>query len=188
MPAPRAYLSHIVLQCFDFDAMVDFYTGIIGFHLSDIGEARGQRMAFLSLDPSLEHHQVALASGRMKGEGGAFHHAAFGVRSLAELNERHEHLKLNGVKGIELWTHGSMLSVYYRDIENNRLEFFLETPYYVKQPIAQTLDVDLAAPQEDVFRAIERKFGADPSFKLMSDWKQQAARLREEGRQSSEQR
>src|SRR5262245_27931391 len=179
MPAPRAYLSHIVLQCFDFDTMVDFYTRVIGFHLSDIGEARGQRMAFLSLDPSLEHHQVALASGRREGEGGSFHHAAFGVRSLAELHERHEHLKRNSVKGIELWTHASMLSVYYRDPENNRLEFFLETPYYVKQPVALTLDVDLAAPQDEVFRVIARKFGADPSFGLMSEWKQRAARLRE---------
>ena len=180
MPTPRAYLSHVVLQCFDLDAMLDFYTRIIGFHLSDIGEARGQRMAFLSLDPSLEHHQVALAGGRKAGDGGSLHHVAFGVRSLAELNERHEHLKRNGVKGIELWTHASMLSVYYRDPENNRLEFFLETPYYVKQPIAEALDVDLAAPQGEVFRAIERKFGASPGFGLMSEWKQRAARLRED--------
>lgn len=175
MPTPRAYLSHVVLQCFDFDAMVDFYTRTIGFYLSDIGEARGQRMAFLSLDPSLEHHQVALATGRRPGEGGAFHHLAFGVRSLAELHERHEHLKRNAVKGIELWTHASMLSVYYRDVENNRLEFFLETPYYVKQPVALTLDVDLSAPQDEVFGEIARRFGADPSFGLMSEWKERAA-------------
>jgi len=180
MPTPRAYLSHIVLQCFDFDAMVDFYTRVIGFHLSDIGEARGQRMAFLSLDPSAEHHQVALATGRKEGEGGALHHLAFGVRSLAELNERHEHLKRNDVKGIELWTHASMLSVYYRDPENNRLEFFLETPYYVKQPVALALDVDLTAPQDEVFRVIASKFGADPSFGLMSEWKQRTARQRED--------
>jgi catechol 2,3-dioxygenase len=179
MNKPRAYLSHAVLQCVDFDAMLEFYTGVIGFHLSDIGEARSQRMAFLTLDPSLEHHQLALATGRKGIEGGGLHHLAFGVRSLAELNERHEHLKSRQVKGIELWTHASMLSVYYRDPENNRLEFFLETPYYVKQPIAETLDVDLAAPEEEVFRAIERKYGADPSFGRMSDWKMRAARQRE---------
>jgi catechol 2,3-dioxygenase len=180
MPKPRAYLSHIVLQCFDLDAMLDFYTGVLGFHLSDIGEARGQRMAFLTLDPALEHHQIALATGRRQGEGGALHHLAFGVRSLAELHERHEQLKRNSVKGIELWTHASMLSVYYRDPENNRLEFFLETPFYVKQPIAEMLDVDLAASEEEVFGLIERKYGADPSFKPMREWKEQAVRAREE--------
>lgn len=178
MTAPLAYLSHVVLQCIDFDAMVDFHTRVIGFHLSDIGEARGQRMAFLSLDPSLEHHQLALATGRTAGTGGALHHVAFGVRSLAELNERHQHLQHNGVRGIELWTHASMLSVYYRDIEDNRLEFFLETPYYVKQPVAEQIDVDLAAPEAEVFGAIARKYGADPSFEPMSAWKQRAAMAR----------
>ena len=182
MPQPRAYLSHVVLQCSDLDAMLDFYTRVLGFHLSDFGEARGQRMAFITLDPALEHHQVALVSGRKQGEGGALHHLAFGVRSLPELNERHEQLKRHRVQGIELWTHASMLSVYYRDPENNRLEFFLETPVYVKQPVAEMLDVDLAASEEEVFGLIERKYGADPSFGRMSDWKERAARLREEAK------
>lgn len=180
MTTPKAYLSHIVLQCFDFDPMLDFYTRVVGFHLSDLGEARGQRMAFLTLDPGLEHHQLALADGRKVGDGGALHHAAFGVRSLPELNERHERLKSQGVKGIELWTHATMLSVYYRDPEENRMEFFLETPFYVKQPVAQTLDVDLAAPEAEVFRLIREKYEGHPGFGPMSDWKKRAVLEREQ--------
>lgn len=181
MTQPRAYLSHVVLFCHDFDAMLKFYTEEIGFHLSDIGEARGQQMAFITLDPSLEHHQVALVGGRKGSDPGALHHLAFGVGSLAELHERHEHLKARQVPGIELWTHASMLSVYYRDIENNRLEFFLETPFYVKQPIAALLDVDLSASEETVFRQIEDKYKDDPSFDLMSNWKARTALQRQGG-------
>jgi catechol 2,3-dioxygenase-like lactoylglutathione lyase family enzyme len=179
MDKQSAYLSHIVIHCFDFDAMLEFYTKTLGFHLSDLGTARGNQMAFITLDPSLEHHQLALVSGRTgSAEGGTLNHIAFGVKTLAQLKDRHEHLKQAGVKGIELWTHASMLSVYYRDPENNRLEFFLETPYYVKQPVALQLDVDLHATEEEVWRFIEDKYGKDPSFKLMSEWKAETARKR----------
>lgn len=178
MSTPKSYLSHIVIQCFDFPKMVDFYTNVLGFHLSDIGGARGQQMAFLTLDPSLEHHQIALATGRTV-EGGGLHHAAFGVHSLKELNDRLRHLREHEVDGIELWTHASMLSVYYRDPENNRLEFFMETPYYVKQPIAEALDVDIGAEEAVVWKAIEDKYRNDPSFKLMSEWKRDTVRARE---------
>lgn len=181
MPTPKSYLSHIVMQCFDFERMLDFYTGVLGFHSSDVGEARGQRMAFLTLDPSLEHHQLALATGR-KGDSGSLHHVAFGVHSLKELNERLEHLRKHDVQGIELWTHASMLSVYYRDPEDNRMEFFMETPYYVSQPIAETLDVDISQDDATVWKAIEDKYGSDPSFQLMSEWKKNAVRTREESK------
>ena len=177
MPTPRSYLSHIVIQCFDFPKMVDFYTKVLKFHLSDIGEARGQQMAFLTLDPALEHHQLALATGR-KGEGGGLHHAAFGVRSLKELNQRLEQLRADDVKGIELWTHASMLSVYYRDPENNRLEFFMETPYYVRQPVAEALDVDISQDEAVVWKAIADKYADNPTFKTMAEWKQAASKQR----------
>jgi catechol 2,3-dioxygenase len=178
MTAPKSYLSHVVLQCFDFRRMVDFYTGPLGFHLSDIGVARGHEMAFLTLDPAAEHHQLALASGR-KGEGGALHHLAFGVRSLKDLNERLQHLRKNNVDGIELWTHASMLSVYYRDPENNRLEFFMETPYYVQQPVAEALDVDIGADESVVWEAIADKFRGNPGFQPMVQWKRETALARD---------
>lgn len=179
MPTPKSYLSHIVIQCFDFPKMLDFYTRVLGFHLSDIGGARGQQMAFLTLDPSLEHHQIALATGRTV-QGGGLHHVAFGVHSLKDLNGRLQHLRAQEVNGIELWTHASMLSVYYRDPEDNRLEFFMETPYYVKQPIAETLDVDISAEDAVVWKAIEDKYGKDPSFKLMAEWKRATVLERED--------
>ena len=168
----KAYLSHIVIYCYDFGKMLDFYTKVLGFHLSDVGRARGNDICFLTFDPEADHHQLALAGGRTgPKEGGALNHVAFRVRSLAELRRRHQSLQQAGVSGIELITHVSWFSIYYRDVENNRLEFFWDTPYYVHQPVVEPLDVSLSASDEEIHRAITGKYGADPSFKTMREWK-----------------
>ena len=173
MDRGKAYISHVVIYCYDFRKMLDFYTGVLGFHLSDIGRARGNDICFLTFDPAADHHQVALAGGRQgPREASALNHVAFRVKSLDELRRRHADLKAAGVNGVELITHGSWVSVYYRDPENNRLEFFWDTQYYVQQPIVEPLDVDLAtASEEDVVRAVKARYGNDPSFKPMADWK-----------------
>jgi catechol 2,3-dioxygenase len=101
------------------------------------------------------------------------------VRSLKDLNERLQHLRKNNVDGIELWTHASMLSVYYRDPENNRLEFFMETPYYVQQPVAEALDVDIGADESVVWEAIADKFRGNPGFQPMVQWKRETALARD---------
>ena len=41
MRAQSGAISHVVLYVYDFPMMKDFYTGVMGFHLSDIGQARG---------------------------------------------------------------------------------------------------------------------------------------------------
>ena len=51
---PRAALSHIVMSVFDFEKMKDFYINTLGFSLSDSGNARGNDICFLTLDPELE--------------------------------------------------------------------------------------------------------------------------------------
>jgi hypothetical protein len=66
--------------------------------------------------------------------------------------------------------------MYFRDIEGNRLEFFCDTPYYVRQPIVEPLDIPLDVPEADAWRAIEAKYGRDPSFKPMADWKAEAVK------------
>jgi catechol 2,3-dioxygenase-like lactoylglutathione lyase family enzyme len=179
MSAGKATISHVVLFCYDFPKMLDFYTKVLGFHLSDIGRARGNDICFLTLDPESDHHQLALASGRQgPKEAGALNHVAFRVGSLAELRRRHDELKQAGVQAIELITHGSWLSVYYRDPEGNRMEFFWDTPYYVQQPIVEPLHVDLGATEEEAWRAVEERYGQDPSFKPMTQWKAEAAKAK----------
>jgi catechol 2,3-dioxygenase-like lactoylglutathione lyase family enzyme len=170
MKQGRARISHIVIFCYDFRKMLAFYTGVLGFHLSDIGKARGNDICFLTLDPGADHHQLALASGRSgPQEGGALNHVAFRVDSLAELRRRHKSLQEAGVAAIDPVTHGSWLSVYYRDPEGNRLEFFWDTPYYVRQPVVDQLD--LGRSDEQLMDEIVAKYGNDPSFKTMDQWR-----------------
>jgi len=63
---PDAQLCHIGLYAFDLEKMVDFYSRIFGLVVTDRGySTRGFDIAFLSRDP-IEHHQIAIASGRPK--------------------------------------------------------------------------------------------------------------------------
>jgi catechol 2,3-dioxygenase-like lactoylglutathione lyase family enzyme len=165
-----ASLSHIVIYCFDFEKMLRFYTQTLGFQLSDIGEARGNRICFLTFDRAADHHQIALAGGRQGEPGaGALNHIAFRVGSLGALRERFDRLKQANVADLETITHGSWFSVYYRDPEGNRLEFFCDAPYYVKQPVVDKLDLSLS--DEAILAATVDTYGKDPSFKPMAEWK-----------------
>ena len=57
--APR--LSHVGLYVHDVPKMIDFYTQVLGFVVSD--GAEDGRITFLSRNPS-DHHQVVLVRGR----------------------------------------------------------------------------------------------------------------------------
>lgn len=170
---PRAALSHIVMAVFDYEKMKDFYINVMGFSLSDSGSARGNDICFLTLDPELDHHQLALAAGR-KGEMGStsLNHMAFRVGSLARLRQRYDALVAAGVSDIDPTTHYTWLSVYFRDPENNRMEFFCDTPWYVDQPVVEKLDMSLS--DADIMRLTEEQSRAAAGFRLMEDWKTDA--------------
>jgi catechol 2,3-dioxygenase-like lactoylglutathione lyase family enzyme len=170
-----ASLGHVVLFCFDFHKMKDFYTDVLGFHLSDSGQARGNDICFMTLDPARDHHMLALASGRTGSrEDRVINHISFRVPSLADLRMRYELLKKAGVKDLETITHGSWLSVYYRDIENNRLEFFCDTPWYVQQPVVKPLDLSMS--DDEIMRMTVEDFGKNPEFKPMTEWKSETTK------------
>ena len=51
MGQDRAVISHVVINCFDFAAMVAYYTKTLGFYLSDIGKIGETELCFLTFDP-----------------------------------------------------------------------------------------------------------------------------------------
>ena len=65
-------------------------------------------------------------------------------------------------------THGNAVSIYFRAPEGNRLEFFVDAPWYVKQPVVAKLDLSLS--DEQIFEFTRTKWGVEDTFQPMSAW------------------
>ena len=137
--------SHMVVYVRDLESMLDFYTRVLGFEITDRGPVRDDstEIVFLSQSPS-EHHQLAFLTTRSeRGPSNSVDHAAFRVASLAELREL---IATLGQEGVELGprSHGNTWSVYFHDPEQNGIEIFCDTPWFVKQPVAIPWDMALS--------------------------------------------
>ena len=59
-----AQLTHFGVHTTDLDRMVDFYTRVMGFVISDQGASRsGARVVFMTQNPEC-HHQFVLFDGK----------------------------------------------------------------------------------------------------------------------------
>jgi catechol 2,3-dioxygenase len=170
----RAVISHVVINCFNFEKMLEHYTKTLGFQISDIGMIRGNNACFLTYNPEVEHHQLALMGGR-QGQAGAgpLNHICFRLATYKELQARHKLLGDLGVSGIETMTHGSWLSLYSLDPEGNRIEFRWDLPWYVGQPTSGPLDLSLS--EEEIKHATIEQNRDNPRFQPMSEWRAKAA-------------
>ena len=177
MPRPGLSFSHMGVYVSDIAAMEDFYTRVLEFTVTDRGQLPGPNgpvdLVFLSRDPD-EHHQIVLASGRPD-------HLAFNVinqislkaDSLGTLKEMHRRMEREKTSDIAPATHGNALSVYVRDPEGNRLELFIDLPWYVSQPMK--LPVDLSLSDEAIMAKAEAHARTLPGFKPRSEWRAEMA-------------
>lgn len=166
--------SHAVLNVKNADRMLDFYTRILGFHITDRGEipGRGMEIVFLSQDPG-EHHQLALLPIRAdEGSSNSLAHLAFRVGEMGELRDLVARLKSEGVQ-MRPTSHGNTWSVYFQDPELNGIEIFRDTPWHVAQPQGKTwdLDVDDAA----LLAWTEAEFAGEPGFEPKADFHKRKA-------------
>ncbi len=138
-------MSHLEVVVDDLGPMERFYTGLLGFDVIDRSAKTGDgEMVFLSQDPE-EHHQVVLRqASRESPSDTLLDHIAFRIASLADLRIFHEEAMEAGVDNIETVSHGSTWSVYVRDPEANRVEFFVDTPWPVAQPCRFEIDLSLS--------------------------------------------
>ncbi len=118
-------LSHIVLHVKDLNKMVDFYTNMLG--LIKYRENPG-RMVFLTSNPEIDDHQLALVKGREDG-GKLIAHIAWKVETPAEIKEFYERFKAEGVPIDHCVSHaytemGNTVSCYFLDPEGNRIEVY----------------------------------------------------------------
>ena len=162
-------LSHCGIFVVDIDRMVDFYSGYLGFAVSDRGKtSTGGDIAFLTRDPR-EHHQFVMATGRPGDLNfNIVNQLSFRVDSLETLRELQRGLKSEGVSEMGPISHGNALSVYFLDPEKNRIELLIDTPWYVPQPCR--IPVDLSLPDDELWAKLEKDARALPGFKSREAW------------------
>lgn len=162
-------LSHVGLYVHDMARMLDFYSGFLGFAISDRGDNRaGGEIVFMTRDPR-EHHQFVLVSGRPADlPFNIVNQLSFRVDSLDTLRELREGLRSEPVAEQGVVTHGNALSVYFHDPEKNRVELLIDTPWYVPQPCR--IPVDLSLPDDELWASIEKTARALPGFKPREQW------------------
>ena len=136
-------LSHVVLHVNDLEKMVSFYRDVLG--LVKYREYPG-RMVFLTPDPKIEDHQLALTKGR-EGNAKIIAHIAWRVETPADVKEYYERFKALGVKIDHCVSHayeemGNTVSCYFLDPEGNRLEIYALVAERDQARINRPLDLD----------------------------------------------
>jgi catechol 2,3-dioxygenase len=136
-------LSHVVLYVNDLEKMVAFYRDVLG--LVKYHEHPG-RMVFLTPDPDVDDHQIALAKGR-EGDAKILAHIAWHVDTPAAVKGFYEKFKAQGVPIDHCVSHayeemGNTVSCYFLDPEGNRLEIYALVPERDEKRINRPLDLD----------------------------------------------
>lgn len=165
-------LSHFGVSCFDIDRMIDFYTRVFGLVVTDRGPGHTFpfMIAFLSRNPE-QHHQLALAQNRPPGAPSTVMQVSFKVPDLAALREARRRALQHGASQLRGLNHGNALSIYFLDPEDNTVEVYLDTPWYVAQPHGDPLDLDDS--DDAIWAETERIVRADPTFMPIADWMRQ---------------
>lgn len=175
---PRGSLvfSHMGFYVRDLERMARFYKDVLCFTETDRGDLGPVQLVFLSRDPT-EHHQVVLASGRPTDLNfSVINQISFRVPDLATLRiVLARALADGGASDIQPVTHGNAISVYLRDPEGNRIEIFMDTPWYCEQPLREPLD--LAQSDEAIMARAETLARSRPKFQSRAQWQAGMARL-----------
>lgn len=169
--APRPRLTHFALFVSDIEKMAKFYTHVLGLTVTDQGtftpKDQPVQMVFLSSDPQ-EHHQFVLITGRPADVNFSLNQQmSFILGNLDELRELNDRVENSGVANIRTVTHGNAWSIYFKDPEDNQIELYVHTPWYVPQPHAHPLD--LAMDNDKILAVTEQHCRADPGFMMATE-------------------
>ncbi len=171
--------SHLGLFVSDIHQMKSFYTRVLGLYVTDEGPfPDGQYLVFLSKDPE-EHHQVVLVEGRPPSlDFNSINQVSFFVDDLQQLKDFYKSVLEMGVEDLQCVTHGNAWSVYFRDPEGNRIEVYTHTPWYIRQPFREPLDLNLDI--EKIQRETELFCREQPGFMSRQQWLQSMNSLMKE--------
>jgi catechol 2,3-dioxygenase len=164
----KLHWSHAVINARNLDEMLDFYTSVMGFTVTDrgpMGPPGAPEIVFMS-NSSDEHHQIAMAGQRDDSPSTSLNHLAFRVETFAEVKEMSQRLQDRKVDILPL-SHGNTLSVYFSDPEKNGIEVFWDTPWHVDQPQGVVWDTSL--DEAAALEFVEEAFKDEPSFVRRED-------------------
>jgi catechol 2,3-dioxygenase len=167
----EAHLSHVGLFVTDMTRMVNFFTRVLGFVVTDADEA-GQ-FTFLSRDAA-EHHQLVLVAGRESSVTQTVNQVSFKLDSLEEVQAIYRRIADSEASELRPVTHGIAWCIYFRDPEGNRLEMFTDTEWYIPQPVR--FAIDLTRPAGDLRRETGDYCRAQVGFRPIQEWREEFAR------------
>jgi catechol 2,3-dioxygenase len=127
LPFGIAKLGHVVLKVRDLQRSVAFYTGVLGFRVSDVYTDTMMKGGMVFLRCNTDHHCLALVGGAdSDASARELHHLAFEVPTLDEVLRARDHLRKHGVKVDYEGRRraGCQVAVEFRDPDNHFLEIF----------------------------------------------------------------
>ena len=162
-------LSHLGVFCRDVDKLAVFYREVFDMVETDRGQGItfNMNIVFLSGRPD-QHHQLALASGRGPDAPSTVMQLSFKVQEIDHLRVARRRALAHGASGMRGLNHGNALSIYFSDPEDNTVEVYLDTPWYVTQPHGNPLDLEQG--DEAIWDQTERVCRADPTFMPVAEW------------------
>lgn len=130
-PFDLTKIGHVVLMTHDLQRSVEFYTGVLGFKVSDVYPETMMKGRMVFMRCAADHHGVALvgaAPAHLPNESPQheLHHMAFEVATLDEVFGARDWMRANGVK-IEFEGRrraGCQVAVEFRDPDGHWLEIY----------------------------------------------------------------
>jgi len=168
--------SHMGFYVRDLERMARFYKDVMCFFETDRGDLGPVQLMFFSRDPT-EHHQLILATGRPADLAfNVINQISLRVPDLATLREVRNRVTADpDVTDLQCATHGNAISIYFRDPEGNRLEVFMDMPWYCEQPLREPLDLDRS--DDAVMAQVETLARSRPGFQSRAEWQARMERL-----------
>lgn len=127
LPFRLTRIGHVVLMATDLPRSVEFYTGVLGFRVSDVYPETMMKGRMVFMRCAADHHGVALV-GAAPGASPQheLHHMAFEVATLDEVFRARDWLRKQSVK-IEFEGRrraGCQIAVEFRDPDGHWLEIY----------------------------------------------------------------
>lgn len=177
-PPIRLTFAHMGVTVTDLPRMEAFYCNVMGFVVTDRGTGGGgMDLVFLSRSPS-DHHQIILGTGRPRDMpqntfnpqfGPSINQISFKMPELSDMRAIVPLLEENGATDLLAANHGNAWSLYAHDPEHNNLEFYVETPWYVNQPMFERLD--LTQSDDAILAATRQLCEASVGFEAIDSWR-----------------